>query len=387
MRRVLMPRMDIDMEKGSIVEWVTPEGGYVKEGEPVVKIMSEKVTYEVPSPASGTLYRIVVSAGKDVPIGRVIGILREEEDVEEELKAAVNEALFQLLEPERKEVETEKREAPQIQRRETSRVIASPLAKRLADEHGIDLTEVVGTGPEGRITREDVLKLVEESSQFSQTIPLVGVRKTVAERMAESFRTAPHAIVTMDVDMSHTADLRKRLKEKGVEVSYNALLIKATAKALREFPILNSILKGEEIKVWRAVNICIAVDTPHGLIAPAIKDADQRSLVELTKAVEELASRAREERLTVDDLRGGTFTITNLGILGVDQFQPIINPRQAAILAVGQISQKAVVEGASIVAKPTATLSLAFDHRIVDGAPAARFLGRLREILQTLEEE
>jgi len=387
MRRILMPRMDIDMEKGSVVEWVTPEGGYVKEEEPVVKIMSEKVTYEVPSPASGILYKIVVSTGKDVPVGQTIGILREEGDLEEELRAAVNEAPLQPLEPERREVETEKREVPQVQRKETSRVIASPVAKRLAEEHDVDLTEIVGTGPEGRITKEDVLKLVEDTSRFSETIPLIGVRKTVAERMTESFRTAPHAIMTIDVDMSQAADLRKQLKEKAVGGSYTALLIKASAKALREFPILNSTLKGGEIKIWRAVNICVAVDTPHGLIAPVIKNADQQSLVELTEAVEELALRAREERLTAEEMKGGTFTITNLGMLGVDQFQPIINPPQAAILAVGRITQKAVVEGGGIVVKPMATLSLAFDHRIVDGAPAARFLGRLREILQTLEEE
>ncbi|MFB0543614.1 MAG: 2-oxo acid dehydrogenase subunit E2, partial [Candidatus Bathyarchaeia archaeon] len=151
-------------------------------------------------------------------------------------------------------------------------------------------------------------------------------------------------------------------------------------------PILNSTLKGEEVKVWRRINICVAIDTPGGLVAPVVKDADRPSLVELTEAVEDLASRAREDRLRAEDMKGGTFTLTNLGMLGVDQFQPIINPPQAAILAVGRISQRPTVEGGEIVVKPMATLSLAFDHRIVDGAPAARFLGRLREILQTLEE-
>jgi pyruvate dehydrogenase E2 component (dihydrolipoamide acetyltransferase) len=387
MRRILMPRMDIDMEKGSVVEWMKQEGEPVAEEKPVVKIMSEKVTYEVPSPASGTLHRIITSAGKEVPIGQIIGILMEQGDTEEALEAAVNEALFQPAEPEREEAEKERRVVLSVPRREPARVVASPVARRLAEEHGIDLRGIVGTGPDERITKEDVLRLVEEASQFSETIPLTGVRKTVAERMSQSFRTAPHATVTVDIDMSHAADLRKRLQEKGIGVSYNALLIKATAKALREFPILNATLKGEEIKVWKAVNICVAVDTPNGLVAPVVKNADQRSLVELTKAIEELASKARENRLTTEDMKGGTFTITNLGMLGVDQFQPIINPPQAAILAVGRISQRPVAEGEAIIVKPMAALSLAFDHRIVDGAPAARFLGRLREILQTLEEE
>ena len=387
MRRILMPRMDIDMEKGSVVEWMKPEGEAVAEGEPVVKIMSEKVTYEVPSPASGTLHKIIVTAASEASIGQVIGLLREQGDTEEELEAAVNEAVVRHAEPERKEGERRVEVVSHAPRRETARIVASPVAKRLAEEHGVDLARIVGTGPEGRITKEDVLRLVEEASQFSETIPLTGVRRTVAERMAESFRAAPHATVTIDVDMSHAVDLRKRLQESGVDVSYNALIIKATAMALRELPILNSTLKGTEIKAWKAVNICVAIDTPSGLVAPVVKNADQRSLVDLTGMVEELASKAKEERLTAEDMKGGTFTITNLGMFGVDQFQPIINPPQAAILAVGRISQRPVVEGGGIMAKPTATMSLAFDHRIVDGAPAARFLSRLRDILQTLEEE
>ena len=385
MRGILMPRMDIDMERGFVVEWMKSEGDAVEKGEPLVKIMSEKVTYEVPSPAKGILHRIIVLMSEEVPIGRVIGILREEGDIEEELEAAAEEALSQLKEPEAMG-EVERRVAPpELKRRKVARILASPVARRLAMEHGIDLRGVVGTGPRGRIKKEDVLKVVEEASQFSETITLRGIRKTVAERMSESFSTAPHATVTMNLDMSHVVGLRERLMERGVKVSYNAILIKATAKALSEFPLLNSTLRGEEIKVWRRINICLAIDTPSGLVAPVIKDADHRSLVELTKAVEELASRAKEDRLTMEDMKGGTFTITNLGMIGVDQFQPIINPPQAAILAVGRISQRPVVEGGKIAVKPMATFSLAFDHRIVDGAPAARFLGRLREILQTIE--
>lgn len=384
MRRILMPRMDIDMDRGSVVEWMKSEGEAVEEGESLVKIMSEKVTYEVPSPAPGVLHRVLVSAGEEVPIGQVIGLIREEGDTEEALEAAVEEALRQFTKPEAR-VEVERRAIPRAPRR-AARVIASPVARRLAEEYGIDLRGVVGTGPRGRITKADVLRLVEEASQFSETIPLKGIRRTVAERMSESYRTAPHATVTMNVDMSHVMELRERLKKRGTRVSYNAILIKATAEALREFPILNSTLKGGEIKVWRRINICVAIDTPSGLVAPVIKDADQRSLLELTEAVEGLASRARGERLRVEDMKGGSFTLTNLGMLGVDQFQPIINPPQAAILAVGRISERPIVEEGEVVVRPVAALSLAFDHRIVDGAPAARFLGRMREILQTLEE-
>ncbi|RLI31804.1 2-oxo acid dehydrogenase subunit E2 [Candidatus Bathyarchaeota archaeon] len=385
MRRILMPRMDVDMDRGSVVEWMKGEGEAVEEGEPLVKIMSEKVTYEVPSPASGILHKILVPAGEEVPIGQVIGILREEGDREEDLEAAVEEALRQLRRPEAGVEVRRERRAPRPVRRRGARIRTSPVARRLAEEYGIDLGEVVGTGPGGRITKEDVLRFVEEASQFSETIPLRGIRRVVAERMSESFRTAPHAVVSMDVNMSHVVELRRRLRERGVEVSYNAILIKAAAEALREFPILNSTLRGDEIRVWRRVNICVAIDTPKGLVAPVVKDADQRSLVELTKAVEDLAERARGEGLRRGDLKGGTFTITNLGMFGVDRFQPIINPPQAAILAVGRITERPVVEEGKVVVRPVATLSLAFDHRIVDGAPAARFLRRLREILQTIE--
>jgi pyruvate dehydrogenase E2 component (dihydrolipoamide acetyltransferase) len=298
----------------------------------------------------------------------------------------VTEADLETLEAEEEEEKEAVAEAPEVEAEVMSsveeRVIASPAAKRLAKEHGISLAQVKGTGPEGRIIEEDVQKFVEQTSQpmlrVKEVIPLAGIKKTTAERVARSFRTAPHSTVIMEVNMTNAAKLRS---EK--QTSYTELLVQAVAEALREHPLLNSTLtEDEKIKVYEDINIGVAVATEQGLVVPVIQNADKKALEEIASKLRELAEKAREGKLAKEDVTGGTFTITNLGMFGVDLFMPIINPPEAAILAVGKITDKPVVEGKEITIKPVMTLSLAYDHRIVDGAPAAQFLQEVKKILE-----
>lgn len=370
MKKVIMPRMDVDMDSGVVVEWLKSEGEEVREGEPIVKVMSEKVTYEVPSPASGKLYRCVVKAGEEVPVATVIGVIMEEGDTVEELEKAVEEAKAAVK--------------PAV--KEERRVLATPMARRLARQYGIDLTKVVGTGPGGRITKEDVLRLVEEAKavgpKVARVIPLTGYRKSSAERLARSFREAPHASVSTVVDMTEAVRLREELKGKGVRVSYTAMVVKAVAKALREHPEVNSTYEDGVVKVWEDVNVCVAVATDEGLTAPVVRQADKLGLRELSDAIDDLAERARAKRLEKRDVEGGTFTVTNLGMYGVETFTPVINPPQAAILAVGRIAKRPMVVGDSLEVRDTAVLTLTFDHRVLDGVPAAEFLSRVKELLE-----
>lgn len=392
MRTIIMPRLDLDMEKGTVLEWVKKKGDQVKRGEPVVKIMSEKVTYEAESPASGVLYEVLVPPEIEVPIGQVIGVIMETGDEPSVIERAVREAKESLAELAavreleiKREVKVEKRE--KVARKKPERIKISPLAKKLAEQYGIDVVGIKGTGPGGRIVKEDVLRAAEELKarveERAEGIPLTGVRKVVAERMAYSFRTAPHAILMVEVDMSEAVKLRQAFeKMKNVQISYNAIFVKAVATALREYPILNSTLEENRIRILKNINVGLAVATERGLIVPVFHDADEKSLADLTSNIAELVERARLDKLSMGDVTGGTFTVTNLGMFGVDAFIAIINPKQAAILAIGRIADEPKAVNGQIAIQPTVTLSLSFDHRIIDGAPAAQFLNRIKEILE-----
>ena len=349
---VLMPRLSLTMKEGTVVQWFKKEGEEVEKGEPVVEVLSEKVTYEVEAPASGVLRKILAEEGMDVPVAETLGIITASDE-----------------------------KLPEVAEVPRERIIASPAAKRLAREHDIDLAQIKGTGPEGRIGEEDVQRFLQELEvvpRVREVIPLTGIKKTAAERVSASAKRAPHSTITMEVDMSDTARLRGKL-----QVSYTDVLVKAVAKALREHAIINSTLEKDAIKIFADVNIGVAVATDRGLIVPVIRDADKKSIEEITSSLRELVDRAKQGNLSKEELTGGTFTITNLGMYGVDEFTPIINPPETAILGVGRVVERPVVKDKQIVVKPVMKLSLSFDHRVVDGAPAAEFL---REVKTYLEE-
>jgi len=371
-----MPRLSLTMKEGTVVQWFKKEGDMVKKGEPLVEVLSEKVTYEVEAPASGILRKILAEEGIEVPVAGTLGIITapDEELPEIEVVAAapVVEVEEAVAVPERKVLE-----------RVEERIIASPAAKRLAKEHGIDLAQVRGTGPEGRIVEEDVRSLIEEAKampRVREVVPLTGIRKTAAERVSLSARTAPQSTITMEVDMSNMAKLREK-----VQVSYTDMLVKAVAKALAEHPIINSTLEKGQIKVFADINIGVAVATEMGLIVPVIRNANGKSLTEIASTLKELVEKAKQSKLAKEELTGGTFTITNLGMYGVDVFTPIINPPETAILGVGRVAEKPVVVEEKIVVRPTMQLSLTFDHRVVDGAPAAQFLQKVKQNLESPE--
>jgi len=349
------------MSEGTVVQWFKREGEKVEKGEPVVEVLSDKVTYEVEAPASGIIRKITAEEGVDVPVAETLAIITAPNEELPEVEAIA-------------ETPVEKVER---------RVLASPAAKRVAKEHGVNLAQVKGTGPEGRIVKEDVRRLIEETKvarKIRQVIPLAGIHKTAAERVSLSAKTAPHSTITMEVDVTNA----KKLREK-FQVSYTDILVKAVAKALTEHFIMNSTLEKDLIKIFEDVNVGVAVATTAGLVVPVIHNADRKSLKEVSSALKELVEKAREGKLTREKLSGGTFTVTNLGMFGVDVFTPIINPPETAILGVGRVVEKPVVVGKEIVVKPVMQLSLSFDHRVVDGTPAAQFLQKVKEIIESSE--
>ena len=390
-KTIIMPRLDIDMEKGAVVEWRKKEGEEVEEGEVVAVIMSEKVTYEVESPAKGRLARILVEPEVEVPIGTPIAILAEEGDRPEEVEEAIRkaeEALRALRAPEVPEVRKPGVLRPAVTVPEVpKKVKITPVARKLAEKYGLDITKIRGTGPGGRITKADVLRALEalKARPAYREVRLTGIRRLTAEKMAKAWE-APHASLTVQVDMTKAVELKAEVEaEEGLRLPYDAIFIKAVALALRRHPELNATFEGGTIRVHEAVNVCFAVDTPQGLITPVIRDADKKSLAQIGREVRELADKARSGKLTMEEVRGGTFTITNLGVLGIDQFTPIVNHPQVAILAFGTVADRPVVEEGRLTVKKTAWVTVSFDHRAVDGGPAARFLTTVKELLEEPE--
>jgi pyruvate dehydrogenase E2 component (dihydrolipoamide acetyltransferase) len=359
--KVVMPKLSLTMKEGTVGKWYKKEGDTVEKDEPIVEVVSEKATYDLEAPASGTLRKILIEEGVDVPVNEVLAIITSPDETYSGAELRV--------------------EIPQTLVEAGERVLASPAAKRLARERGIDLSMIKVGGPEGRITEEDVERFIEESQgvmpKVKQIIPLSGFRKTSAERLSTSFRTAPHSTIVMEVDVSKAQALHEKL-----QVSYTAILVKATARALMEHSMINSSLEGNQIKIFEKANVGVAVNTENGLVVPVVHKADSKSLQEIGETIGDLTAKAKEGRLTKEEVSGGTFTITNLGTYGVDFFMPIINPPEAAILGVGKISEKPVAMNGKVEIRPLMMLSLSYDHRIVDGAPAAEFLRKMKNRIE-----
>ena len=404
LKEIIMPQMGATMTTGTVVAWLKNEGDRVEKGEPVLEIETDKVAIEVEALDSGILKKMVAGPGAEVPVTHVIGYIGDEDDeVPSELIAKGAESTDA---PISEATARPQREMGLAKGKEEDRTTGTPVARKLASENGIDLRFVQGTGPEGRITKKDVLKAIEEKRRAPQdeasettasqtpgpprvakVIPLTGLRKTIAKRLAESFRDTPHIVITMVADMTQAQNTRDSLltlveKQYGVRLSYTDLVVKASALALKEYPALNSSLVGEEIRVYQDVNIGLAVAIPTGLIVPTIFRADRLSLPEIAVNRKELVTKAQEESLSLDEVTGGTFTLSNLGMYGVESFSAVINPPQAAILATGAVGERAVVRDGQIAIRPQLTLSLSADHRVVDGVQSAQFLARVRGLLE-----
>ncbi|MDI9467763.1 MAG: dihydrolipoamide acetyltransferase family protein [Bacillota bacterium] len=377
---ISMPKMGLSMKTGTVGKWLKNEGDAVKKGEPVVEVMTEKITNKVEAPADGILLKIVAPKGTKLPVGGLMGVIGEAgEDISALLAGAGAPAA------------AEASAAPAGQAA-GQRVKISPAAKKLAEENGIDYTRITGTGSDGRITKEDVEKAIVEGVGAAddrptlEVIPYEGMRRAIGDNMAHSWSIAPKVTHHVSVDISNLLALRKTLnngvKDKD-KISITDLLVKAVARALEIKPNINVTLDGDEIKVLKDINIGVAVALDDGLIVPVVRNANKKSLAEVSKEVKDLAKRARRNKLEPDEMVGGTFTITNVGAWGsVDWFTPIINQPESAILGVGRTMDRPVVVDGQIVVRPMMGLSLSFDHRVIDGAPAAEFLAVLLELIE-----
>jgi pyruvate dehydrogenase E2 component (dihydrolipoamide acetyltransferase) len=411
---VKLPRLGQGMESGTIVKWLKSEGDQVEKGEPLYELDTDKVTQEVEAEASGVLLKIAVSEG-EVPVGQTIAVIGEQgEQVElssngggEEPPPGAAESSVQTVEapsqaparePEREAV----REAPDMREqvaaerdgRNGGRVKASPLARRIARERGIDLAALSGTGPEGRIVAEDVER-AGVSAPAAAPAPavapgeverreLTSIRKTIARRLTEAWQI-PVFQLQASADMTRVDELVARVREQqqdGPKVTVTDVLTKVCATALLRHREVNAQYTDDAILLFPTANIGIAVAAPQGLIVPVIRSAERLRLAEIAVARADVVGRSRENRLQREDLENGTFTISNLGMYRVERFTAVLNPPQAAIVAVGATEERAVPVDGEIVVRPMLTLTATFDHRAVDGAPAADFLQTVKHLLE-----
>jgi len=403
---IIMPQMGESVVEGTISKWHKKEGEKVKKDEPLVEIETDKITVEVPCPVDGTLVQILVKEGETVPVGAKLAILTipgEEVSAGEAVTAKKEEKTKILREPEEiiKAVEEEGVEKKRY----------SPAVRRLAREYGVDPDQIQGTGTGGRVTKEDILAFVEKrteamvleeeadiSPEFwipreikkEDVIPLTSVRKIIAQHMVRSKREAPHVTTWDEADMSRWVGFLKNHKEEiskkyDIKLTYMPFIIKAVVQSLKEYPMLNSSLVGEEIKIKKYYNIGVAVAREAGLIVPVIHSADKKSIVEIAKEIDELRIKAQSDKLTLQDIHEGTFTITNAGVFGAIASTPIINFPEVAILGIHRIMERPVVFEGQITKRWMMNLCLSFDHRVVDGVPAVQFLNRVKTYLEEPE--
>lgn len=418
---VVMPQMGITVTQGTITKWFKKEGDPVSKGEPLLEVMTEKVTTQIESPAEGVLAGVLYRERQSVPVGTVVALIATpgEDPVQAKSRylAAVAPEVAQVTPlpapgpvpspalteervkaspaarrvarelgidlsavpgtgPEGRITEQDVRAAAARDRRPR---MATPLAEVVAADRGVDLGSVVGTGPGGKVTKADVLRKSQESLPGGKRVGLEGRRRVIAERMFQSSASTAPVTLTIHADMTRCQEMRELLlpvveERAGVRLTYTDIIVKVAALALREFPALNASLAGEEIVFHGRVNVGVAVDAAEGLLVPVIPDADRKGLEEIARWRSRLAQAARSGQISPDELVGGTFTVTNLGSYGIEAFSPIINLPEAAILGVGAIKETPVASSGQVAIRPVCCLSLVFDHRLVDGGPAARFL-------------
>jgi pyruvate dehydrogenase E2 component (dihydrolipoamide acetyltransferase) len=398
---VKLPRLGQGMEAGTVVKWLKNEGDAVEQGEPLYELDTEKVTQEVEAEASGVLLKIAVAAG-EVPVGTTLAFIGEPgEEVAYETPSgngaagAEKPAKAPEREPERergREAAAEAARAAQTPAApaDGGRIKASPLARRIARERGLDLAAIVGTGPEGRIVAEDVEQAEATPPVVApvpvaevERLPLTSIRRTIARRLTAAWEIPVFQLV-VSADMSRANDLLARLRERGGDphVTVTDLLVKVCASALVRHREVNVQYAEDALLRLPSADVGIAVAAPQGLVVPVVRAAERRSLAEIAAARGDLVGRARDGKLRQGDLEGGTFTISNLGMYRVEQFTAVLNPPQAAILAVGAAEDRPVVRDGEIVVRPMLTLTATFDHRAVDGAPAAEFLQTVKASLE-----
>ena len=416
---VIMPALGVAQQTGTLLKWLKAEGQSVAKGEPLMEIETDKATVEIEAPASGVLANVTASPGDQVPVGNRIALILAPGEL---ASAAASDsphpsslpmgegtkegragahgkqtALKPLVPQGEGRGEGQAKAAPSHRIAQTApttesrpgRLLASPAAKRIAQEKGVDLASLKGSGPEGSILAEDVLRSAPDgapqtAASAQQIQSLTPMRRIVGERMTQSKQTAPHFYLSMDIDMTAVNGERLEWKQRGEDSppTINDFILHACARALKDFPSINSSFTTQGIKLHADINLGMAVALEEGLVVPVIRNADRLSLTELAAQSRVLVEKAQTKKLFPLDYEGGTFTVSNLGALGVDSFVAIINPPQAAILAVGRVAPRVVTDGDGIEIKSLMTATLSADHRVADGASAARFLQRLKKLLE-----
>jgi pyruvate dehydrogenase E2 component (dihydrolipoamide acetyltransferase) len=394
---VILPRLGQGMESGTIVRWLKSEGEPVAKGEPLFELDTDKVTQEVEAEAAGVLLKIAVAEG-EVPVGQTVAFIGAEGEAVPEL---ASNTLVRADEPTAEVSAPEEKPEPAAEPAPTTngRVKASPLARRIARERGIELSGIRGTGPDGRIVAEDVERAeaggpapVRASDTVLQApvpsgeverVPLTNIRKTIARRLTEAWQIPVFQLQT-SADMTRTNALVAKLRERDpdVRITVTDVLTKVCAQALMRHREVNAEYTDDAILIHPTANVGLAVAAPQGLVVPVIRSADRLSLSEIPRIRADLVGRARENKLRAEDLEGGTFTISNLGMFAVESFTAVLNPPQAAIVAVGATEERVVPIDGGTAVRPMVTLTGTFDHRAVDGAPAAAFLRTLKESLE-----
>jgi pyruvate dehydrogenase E2 component (dihydrolipoamide acetyltransferase) len=437
-KEIFMPKLSSTMEVGTLLQWFKKEGDSVEVGDPLFEIMTDKINIEVEAYEEGILLKRYFKEDDEVPVNHVIGYIGKDGEnvsdkppgdsgVEETVKldqvAPENGSFAQGAD------ETEVGESEKVRATPAARRVAreegvflpevkgsgpkgriheadvyefsqsgkerapkvTPLARKVAEAEGVEIKTVQGTGPNGKVYRRDVDKRLQSTEETSSSSPkrvkMEGVRKIVAKRMVESKTTAPHVTLTSEVDMTEAIRLREQLlakveKKTGFRLSYTELIMKAAAHTLKGHPGVNVSLDGEYIVYHEEVHVGLAVAVENGLLVPVVKNADQKGLAALTENCKTLGRAARENKLKPEEMKGGTFTISNLGMYAIDAFTPVINQPESAILGVGRIQEKPVGVNGCIELRPMMSVSLSFDHRVIDGAPAAAFLTDLKSILE-----
>lgn len=399
---ITMPRLSDTMEEGTVAKWLKKEGDKVEEGDILAEIETDKATMEFESFYSGTLLKIGVAEGQTAPVDSILAIIGPKgTDVtaifENYKKTAEATPIKKETPVETKQVEvsttqTDNLEAHRNTAMPTGRILASPLAKKLAKEKNINLATVKGSGENGRIVKRDILNYTPNVSSQSYTpvgveqfeeIPNSQMRKTIAKRLGESKFTAPHYYLTIELDMDHAIAARKAINANPeVKISFNDMIVKACAMALRKHPKVNSQWTEKATRIAKHIHIGVAVAVADGLLVPVLKFADQMSFQQIGASVKDLAQKARNKKLTPQEMEGSTFTVSNLGMFGIKEFTSIINQPNSAILSVGAIIEKPVVKNGNIVVGNTMILTLACDHRTVDGATGAAFLQTLKTYIE-----
>jgi pyruvate dehydrogenase E2 component (dihydrolipoamide acetyltransferase) len=386
------------MTEGTIQKWFKAEGDAIKAGEALFEVETEKVLYEVESPADGTVAKLLYAIEAVVPVGLPVAVIAEAGENVAEVAARYGggaPVAKAAAAPAPAAASVAPVVASASGRREGAPV--TPAARKLAEEHKIDLSKVVGTGPGGRITREDVQKALDDRAKApapaaapsptpatsvpaAQSVPVRGMRKVIAERMHKSLQGSAQLTITTEVDVTQLIDRRQEVQRE-FNATYTDFIIQACAHALRQHPRMNSALDGDVIRLQEQINVGVAVALEEGLIVPVIQNTNKKSLKEIAQDARSLAEKARAGKLTLEEVSGGTFTVSNLGMYGVDGFTPILNTPQTGILGVGRIVEKPVIYRGEVAKRSMMVLSLTFDHRVIDGAPAGAFLQTVADLL------